>query len=221
MNDDELLARLQSLDPAASLPPADPERLARLLEDTMSHDPQSAGPDEETPGAAAATGARARSPLTWLVAAAAVLLIVGVGTWSLVSGDDPAGPGTAASGSGSPGSDDDGPLVLSARPPAQGKCMVPNATVLSGQSVAFDGTVSAITDDQVTLDVTHWYRGGKADQVTVQAPAADLSALVQAVQFKAGERYLVSATDGYVTVCGFSGTYSEELAALYDEAFGK
>ena len=36
--DDELLARLRAADPAASLPPADPDRVARLLEDTMSHD---------------------------------------------------------------------------------------------------------------------------------------------------------------------------------------
>ncbi len=220
MNDDDLRARLRALDPSASLSPADPERLARLLEDTMSHDPHTPESDDDAPAAAADNGSRARSPLTWLVAAAAVLLIASVGVWSLTSGDDPAGPGTAAPGSASAGSDDgSGVLALSARPPSSAKCMVPNATVLSAQEVGFDGTVTAITDDQVTLEVSHWYHGGKAEQVTVTAPAADLTALVQAVQFEAGQRYLVSATDGYVTVCGFSGPYTEELAALYAEAF--
>ena len=34
--DPELLARLMAADPAAHLPPADPSRVARLLEDTMN-----------------------------------------------------------------------------------------------------------------------------------------------------------------------------------------
>ena len=36
MTDDELRDRLRAADPASSLPPADPERVARLLEDVMS-----------------------------------------------------------------------------------------------------------------------------------------------------------------------------------------
>jgi len=34
-DDDSLLARLRAADPAASLPPADPEGVADLLEDVM------------------------------------------------------------------------------------------------------------------------------------------------------------------------------------------
>ena len=49
-----------------------------------------------------------------------------------------------------------------------------------------------IADGTVTLDVTEWYRGGPADQVTVDAPPADMQALVQAADFQAGQRYLVS-----------------------------
>ena len=36
-----------------------------------------------------------------------------------------------------------------------------------------------------------------------------------------GERYLVAASDGRVTLCGFSDAYSEELAGLYAQAFPK
>ncbi len=39
------------------------------------------------------------------------------------------------------------------------------------------------------------------------------------MHFEEGGRYLVSATDGRVTVCGFSAPYSAELAALYEQAF--
>ena len=97
--------------------------------------------------------------------------------------------------------------------------MVPNAEILAQQSVAFDGTVTAMDGGVVTLTPTTWYAGEPTDLVEVQAPAADMQELVGAVQFEQGGRYLVSATDGQVTVCGFSAPYSAELAALYAEAF--
>ena len=197
-DDIELFERLRAHDPAASLPPADPAQVARLLEDTMSH-------DLDTP-------TRRRSPLTWLVAAAALLVIAGVGVFAVVGGDDEPQVPTAQ---------EPAPTVveLSARPPVVGKCAVPTAELLGNQETAFDGTVSAITDGTVTLDVTEWYRGGPADQVTVDVPPVGMQALVQAADFQVGQRYLVSANDGFVTVCGFTAPYSDDLAALYAEAF--
>ena len=56
--------------------------------------------------------------------------------------------------------------------------------------------------------------------VVVRAAPAELSALVGAVRFRRGERYLVSATDGEVSVCGLSAPWSQPLADLYAEAFG-
>jgi hypothetical protein len=203
MSDDpqdiELFDRLRAHDPAASLPPAEPAQVARLLEDAMSH-------DLDTP-------ARRRTPLTWLVAAAALLVIAGVGVFAVVGGDDEPQVPTAQ---------DPAPTVveLSARPPVVGKCAVPTAELLANQETAFDGTVSTIADGTVTLDVIEWYRGGPADQVTVDVPPADMQALVQAANFQTGQRYLVSANDGFVTVCGFTAAYSDDLAALYTEAFG-
>jgi hypothetical protein len=205
MNDDELLARLRAADPAASLPPADPGRTARLLEDTMSHDTETPPADQHTP-------VRSRSPLAWLVAAAAVLVIAGVGAFAVLGpGDDPQVPAAQPPAPTV--------LALSARPPTSAKCMVVTAEVLANQQVAFDGTVVTITDGLVTLDVTQWYRGGDADQVTVQAPPEGMEALLSAADFQVGHRYLVSATDGFVSVCGFSAAYSDELAAMYAQAF--
>ena len=206
MNDDELLVRLRAADPAASLTPADPGRTARLLEDTMSHDT-----DTGTPAVDQSTPVRRRSPLAWLVAAAAVLVIAGVGAFAVLGGDDSSVP-TAQEPPASV-------MTLSARPPTTAKCMVVNVAVLQQQQVAFDGTVASISEGLVTLDVTHWYLGGDTDRVTVKAPPADLQALVQAADFRVGERYLVSATEGAVTVCGFTAPYSADLAALYEQAF--
>ena len=202
--DDELRARLRAADPADSLPPADPSRVARLLEETMSHDTTTpVGPETRS----------SRGPLTWLVAAAAVLLIVGVGIFGLVGRD---------SGSDRVPSAAPAPSVTELHAPAAGstgRCMVPNARVLSTQTVAVDATVASITDGVVTLVPTRFYAGDPTDVVTVSAPPTDLRALIGATEFEKGGRYLVSATDGTVTVCGFSGPWSADLAALYDRAF--
>ena len=87
--DEELdRARLRALDPAASLPPADPDWVARLLEDTMSHDVDTPLTHESRE-----TGTHDRSPLTWLVAAAAILVIAGVGVFATdVAGGRPGQP---------------------------------------------------------------------------------------------------------------------------------
>jgi len=219
MNDDirdaELLERLRSRDPAASLPPAEPAQMARLLEDAMSHDVDNHGTDESLadPGADPGADPRQRTPLTWLVAAAAVLVIAGVGAFALFGSDgEPLAP-TAK---------DPAPSVLelSAQPPTAVRCAMVSAELLANQETAFDGTVTAISDGLVTLEVGHWYRGGDADQVTVDAPPTDLQALIQAADFRAGQRYLVAANDGFVTACGMTAPYTDELAALYAEAFG-
>ena len=208
--DDELRARLHASDPAASLPPADPTRVARLLEDVMSTELTTS----QNSGGSRETGTRNRGPLTWLVAAAAVLIIAGVGLFGFLGhDDDPAAPPTAA--------DDKTVTELSAPPTAayNAKCMVPNAEIVSNQTVAFDGTVTTLADGVVTLTPSHWYAGDETDLVRVQAPSEDMQQLVSAVKFEDGGRYLVSATDGQVTVCGFSAEYSDSLAAIYAEAF--
>lgn len=203
---DELQDRLRAADPAASLPPADPHRVARLLEDVMSTELTTENRE---------TGTHDRSPLTWLVAAAATLIIAGVGLFAVLGhDDDPAAPPTAA--------DDKTVTELTAPSPQAyaAKCMVPNAEILSRQQVAVDATITTIADGVVTLTVDEWYAGDPTDLVRVQAPADEMQELVGAVSFQEGGRYLVSASDGRVTVCGFSAPWSEDLAALYQQAFG-
>ena len=64
----------------------------------------------------------------------------------------------------------------------------------------------------------HWYRGGSADLVTVENLGGSVA--LDGVEFVAGDDYLVTATDGVVNVCGFSGPATPELEASFEEAFG-
>lgn len=210
MNDDELFDRLRAADPAASLPPAPPERVARLLEDTMAEDPTTHETRE--------TGARRRSPLTWLVAAAAAVVIAGAATFALTRGDDGAivGPDGEA-----PVAVEQSVTELSAGTAEPARCMLPSARVLAGKPTAFDGIVTTIAGDVVTLEPSRWYAGEQTDLVEVSAPGETLERLLSAVAFEEGERYLVAADeDGEVMVCGFSAPWSAELEAVYVEAFG-
>jgi hypothetical protein len=203
-----LRERLRSADPAASLPPAAPERVARLLEDAMSHDllPET--------GESRATGTRGRGPLTWAVAAAAAVVIVGTGVAIALNGNDDTAEEVPSAG--------DAPTVtaLVAPSPDERRCMQPSADLLSTKPVAFAGTVEAIEDGMVTLTPTRWYAGEETDLVTVDAPDERLNTLLTSVRFAEGGQYLVAANeDGSVMVCGFSAPWSAGLENLYAEAF--
>ena len=161
------------------------------------------------------TGTHDRTPLTWLVAVAVMLLIAGAALFGLFNRgiDEPGTPSGAPSGSAAPSR-----TTLTAEP-ASGRCMSPNVGVLRQQTLAFDGVVRSIVDGEATLEPSRFYAGEATDVVVVQAPDQDLRALLAAVDFREGERYLVAATDGRVTLCGFSGPYGPELAALYERAY--
>ena len=209
-DDPELRDRLRAADPASSLPPADPTRVTRLLEDTMN----SSTEDDVLTTESRETGTHDRSPLTWLVAAAAVVLIAGVALFGFLNHDSGGDKAPVAGGS---------PTVTELRAPGpqayQARCMVPTAETLSRQTVAFDGTVSSIAGGLVTLKPRHFYAGEATELVKVEAPDVDMRALIQAVKFEDGKRYLVSASDGEVSICGLSAPWSPRLAALYAQAF--
>ncbi len=223
-DDAALRGRLRTADPALSLPPADPGRVARLLEETMDTESRPGnGPGAPAPEVPPTreTGTRGRSPLTWLVAAAAVLLIVGAAAFGLMGREHATTPDHAPVAGGGAG-DASSTTELSAPAPAayHARCMVPTAAALGQQDLAFDGTVRSIGDGVVTLAPTHFYAGDSTDLVEVKAPQGDLDPLLTAVRFQQGKRYLVSARDGTVSICGFSAPWSAGLAALYTRAFG-
>jgi len=212
--DPQLRALLGQADPARSLTPADPQGLARLLEDTMAHDLDTRPELQQT------TELRRRGPLAWLVAAAAVAVIAGGGYAAVSSMQDngtapQAGANTSA---GDPAAD---PTVMTLEAPSavQGRCAVPTPELLGSAEVAFAGTVTAIDGDTVTLTPTETFAGESAEQIEVIGMSPDLRALGGQPEFVVGGTYLVSATDGQVSACGFSGATTPQLEQLYDVAF--
>jgi uncharacterized protein GlcG (DUF336 family) len=200
-DDDSLLARLRAADPAASLPPADPERVADLLEDVMGETTTRTTESRDT-------GARDRSPLTWLVAAAAVLLIMATGAFALVD----RGHDTTATA--------DQTVTSLAVPQTQGRCLIPNAAVLRLQTIAFHGTLTALAGGSATFRVDTWFTGGPTDVATVSASPEQLATFVGGADLTVGGHYLVAAHNGLVTGCGLSGPDSPARTALYHQAFG-
>lgn len=110
-------------------------------------------------------------------------------------------------------------LELSAPEASDARCMMPSAEVIGRAEVAFEGVVVEATDDSAVLEVSRWIHGeGKKPEVVVSTPSTTGTS-VEGVTFEEGETYLVSATGTQITLCGFSGKKTDELSALYDEAF--
>ena len=218
--DPQLRALLGQADPARDLTPADPEGLARLLlhiqEDTMSHDL-----DTRTDLPQQATDLRRRGPLAWLVSAAAVAAIAGGGYAAFSSMQDnngtveQAGPGPSVA---DPVVEPD-TITLQAATAVPARCAVPTPESLGSAEVAFAGTVTAIDGDVVTLSPTETFAGESAAEVEVVGLRPDLRDLGAQPEFVVGGTYLVSATDGQVSACGFSGEATPQLEQLYDLAF--
>jgi hypothetical protein len=200
-NDDELRARLARLDPVPASIPVDPPTSPRaqdLLERAMLTTEQIHEPPVAAP--------RWRRPA---VLAAAAVAVVALGVAALLTG-----------GGGSSPAKHRTTLALQApAPPRPGMnaCVRFTVDLLREKPVAFGGTVTSVSPGLVTLDVDHWYKGGSADVVTVAVP--DRNTAVGTIEMVQGKRYLVSAMDGTVVTCGYSGEATPDLEAAYAQAF--
>jgi hypothetical protein len=47
-----------------------------------------------------------------------------------------------------------------------------------------------------------------------------MEALIGGIAFDVGQLYLITAADGTVNFCGYSGVATPEMTAAFDEAFG-
>lgn len=205
MTDDDLRAALAAADPArsADLDPLTSPRARELLERAMTSDPStdsSTSPQVE----------RTRSRRPWLAAAAAAVVLTGAGGAWLAYGSDPADQPSGEQ------------LVLAVPEgdPLTMSCLPVSAEVLAGLPLALAGKVSSVNAAEVRLDVTRWYRGGPESTVVLRNADERLQALLGTPDFQVGQDYLVSASDGSISVCGLTGPASPELQAAYDEAFG-
>jgi hypothetical protein len=111
------------------------------------------------------------------------------------------------------------PLVLSSGvDDPMAMCIVFSVEELAKAEIAFEGTVTSSEGETVTFEVDEWFKGGDADQVILEAPAG-MEALIGGIPFTVGEAYLISAYDGTVNYCGFSGPSTPELRSAYEAAF--
>jgi hypothetical protein len=194
---DDLRVRLSRLDPApSSVDPVESPRAQELLERIMAT-PVLTSSTPSTPSP------RRRGVVAAWAAAAAVAAI-----------------GTASAGIALRPDHKAAPTSLALTLPASGvmsSCIQFSVDVLKDMSPAFAGTVTSVEGDTVTLDVDHWYKGGSADVVTVAVP--DRNTAVGTIEMVQGKRYLVSAMDGTVVTCGYSGEATPDLEAAYAQAF--
>ena len=194
---DELRERLARLDPMPTGVPVEAaasESSRELLEEVMSIEL-----DEKNEGPASRSGG-----VRWLSIAAVVALLVGVGAVlaTTLGGGEPTQMELAAGGEDS---------MMS--------CIMFSTEQLATAQVAFEGTVVSSEGPVVTLDVDTWYTGGDTDQVVLNAPQG-MEALIGGMEFEVGGTYLISAYDGNVNYCGFSGPSTPEFKAAFEEAFG-
>lgn len=203
---DDLRARLAATDPARPgaaldpLPASSPAELKERVMQTM---------DQPTATPERPASDRWRRPLVLAAAAVIVAATVGVGGVLTLTDDDPAPRPPAPT-----------TVALSAAPGgAMSSCLPFDVALLADMPVAFAGTATAVNADAVTLDVDRWYTGGSAAQVTIRVPSGQSSIALDGVDFVDGQRYLLTATEGTVNGCGFSGRATPELEAAFAEAF--
>jgi hypothetical protein len=194
----ERLARLDPMHPGVPTESATSESSRALLEEIMSTSPTETPAQEATPK---------RRPWLLGVAAAAALVVVVGGAIALTGGSDEE---PVASGP---------PLELNAgTEDLMASCIMFSVEELARAPLAFEGTVTASGGESVTLDVDEWFKGGDATQVVLHAPSG-MEALIGGIPFEEGEQYLITAYDGTVNYCGFSGPSTPELRAAFEEAF--
>lgn len=207
--DDDLRRRLRGVDPARPGGPTDPQQspsaheiLERAMRTADLHDSSTPVDDETSPR----PGRRRWLAMAGVAATAVVAIGGGLALTGVLGGGDETAIGPTT-------------LALTAAPgDPSASCLVFDVATLAQAPTALAGTVVSVADGTATLDVDRWYRGGDADRVTVST--AGQSAALDGTELVAGGEYLITAADGVVSSCGYSGPASAELESAYDEAFG-
>jgi hypothetical protein len=204
---DDLEEQLRRLDPMHSGVPVEspttPSSRARL--ETIMNTPLI---DQD------ALHTRSARRKTWtIVAGVAAAALVAVGAAAIIGNSGGSGGSKIAAGP---------PLELSLGDSnTTSSCIRFDVALLAEMSPAFAGTATAVEGETVTLTVDHWYAGGDPATTTVVLHGSSgLPALIDGFQFEVGEHYLITAAEGNVNFCGFSGLATPELTAAFESAFG-
>ena len=111
---------------------------------------------------------------------------------------------------------DDGPITGGG---GMAMCIQYDHSILVTFGTAFDGTVSAISGDQVTFTVNTGFKGAAESEITLTNPAGELSA-DGSVGLEVGARYLVAGNESTIVGCGFTQPYDAAEAVAWAAAFG-
>lgn len=153
---------------------------------------------------------QARRPRWMVTASAAAVVAIAMAVVVPQLGDRDSSPGTGTVAA---------PLVLSlGEDDSLASCMMFDVAVLAQMPVAFEGTVTGVDGERITMAVDHWFKGGDSATVELTAPSG-LGALIGGIDFAAGSQYLVTATEGSVNYCGYTGPSTPEYRAAFVEAF--
>ena len=209
-------------DPVAALRRADPLDPRELPTDTSGLHARALF-QEITSMETNRTAPRSRRPLLQKLAIGAATLAIGAaaaGTAYAVLHDD--GAEVVAGSDTTTAETVVGGEAIGGDPMAM--CIQYTDETLAGLGMAFDGTLLSATANgtEVVFEVHRWFKGGEGAQVTLSAEGlinADSIALVGA-HLEVGQRYLVSADEGYVWACGYTLTYDTALAEHWAELFG-
>ncbi|MFI6541702.1 hypothetical protein ACIBO9_00525 [Streptomyces prunicolor] len=207
MNDDELLDRLKSADPALTTQ-APPPDIDRLVEDTLNTDTalQSA-----TTAAGIATAGWGRRRLFGL--AAAGLLVLGGGVAGGIMANSGNGNGHSAAAKTAPTA---GALRLTAEG-GSGKCVPPGLATLRKYPTLFEGTVTSVKGSTTTFRVDQWFKGGDAETVVLTSDTG----IPETLTYAEGGPYIVGAKDGFVPPCAAIDATPETIAEFHQAFFGK
>jgi hypothetical protein len=102
--------------------------------------------------------------------------------------------------------------------PAAGICVPTSADTLRGAVHAFEGKATSVEGGTTSFDVTHWYKGGDQQVVTLTTDGPDT--VEDGASFEEGKTYLVAAGEDGVGPCSGTGEEDAALKALFDEAYG-
>lgn len=185
-----LIRAMDPMPPNNSIPPLSRERLEDVMTTTINK------PIRPTP-------TRRFSFATAAVAAVA-LAVVAVGVGTLINQPEDPAPAPLVLGLGEGG--------------GLASCLPFSVDILKDMPMAFEGTVTTVTGDQITLTVDQWYRGGDAQAVHLTATQG-LESLIGGIEFSEGGQYLISANGENVNYCGFSGPSTPDMRAAFSEAF--
>jgi hypothetical protein len=98
-------------------------------------------------------------------------------------------------------------------------CLAYDPANLPTFDIVFDGTVTAVDDDQVTFDVNEGWKGADGS-ITLTAPQVDAALVGPLPDFEVSGRYLVTAAGSTVNACGYTLDYDAATAAAWAAAFG-